>query len=476
MPPVEADRTFYEQFMLIGHGFHNGTLQKREMDAWKAGQLRKVLNLAVDGSPFYSKHLEGIDLNAITPDDLSALPFTTKNDLNEQMLDMASADYRDSTFYFLTSGTTGRPTPCPRGVREILASNFNAAMSIKKIVNDCEGMPEKPVFAVLCPNELTAACKTYTDVCRDLGMLVIDAWPGNPKIGWKACIDVLKDLDVNIIIASSGFFPSLAKAARKCGYDPRTDFGIKVILSLGEVLSEPMKANIGSLWNAEVYDFVYGSQESFIMAAADQAGNLVPHLPNYIWEIIDPVTGVSSSNGHGELCLTSLIDGIKPLIRYRIGDLVDLELDEDRPIAATSRLRIHGRTRDKIAIGPSRVTALELDELAVAGIHDCVGYQYRLQGREDYQHVRLELEMMSDDPSEQNIDTAALAERVTARLQVPCEVEIIESLEAHARLGSCVTWKAARIIDEREMVGPEREAYEKEVAKAKAMIASMPDL
>src|SRR5580658_6744741 len=378
LPPAESDRAFYEEFRAIGHAFHDGTLRRDVLEAWRERQLKAVLAHVTTSSPFYKNHFSGIDLGRVRPQDLSTLPFTTKADLRDQMLGMVSGDVRDAMYYYQTTGTTGPATPCPRGIRESVASNFNVAMSLKKILTKVCGAEAKPIVAVLVPNELHSACKTIADVCKDLGILVLDAWPGSPVMSGRACVDVLARLQVDAVIGPPAVFPSLAKAATKYGLKPESDFGLKAILCLGEICSAPMKRNIASIWNCAIFDFIYGAQEAFVMAAADRDGLLVPSLPNYVWEIIDPATGQSSPSGYGELCVTCLVDGVKPLLRYKTGDVVDLSFDAMRPAAATSRLRVFGRTRDKIRVADAEITALELEELALEGATSCVGYQYLL--------------------------------------------------------------------------------------------------
>ena len=467
LPPLESDRRFFDAFRRVGHAFHDGSLTADALANWRAERLGIVLSHVTASSPFYRRHFEGIDLGQVTPSDLTRLPFTTKDDLRTHMLDIVSGDIRRAMYYYQTTGTTGPATPCPRDTRESLASNFNAAMSIRKILTRLCGESARPALAVLAPNELHAACKTYADIGKDLGMMVLDAWPSSPAVGWRTAAEVLSRLKIDAAIGPPALFATLAKAAAHYGLDPKADFGLKAILCLGEVCSEPMKRNLASIWNCEVHDFVYGSQEAFIMAAADVDGHLVPSLPNYVWEVIDPDTGRSQPSGFGELCVTCLADGVKPLIRYRTGDLVDLSFDAAHPAAATSSLRVHGRSRDKVRIGLGDFSALELEQLALDGLTGCVGYQYELLAEGDTESVLLRVEMLkgvTPPPADR------LASRLAERLSVPVRVELVAELDVRAGTGSWVSWKAARVLDRRaQPPGPSVDEANAAIAFTRAM-------
>ncbi len=57
---------------------------------------------------------------------------------------------------------------------------------------------------------------------------------------------------------------TLAKEAMKRGLDPKKDFHVKVLMLSGIELCTPELAeNLENLWNAKIYNSLYGSQEAF---------------------------------------------------------------------------------------------------------------------------------------------------------------------------------------------------------------------
>jgi phenylacetate-CoA ligase len=166
---------------------------------------------------------------------------------------------------------------------------------------------------------------------------------------------------------------------------------------------------------------------------------------------------------------------VKPLLRYKTGDVVDLSFDAMRPAAATSRLRVFGRTRDKIRVADAEITALELEELALEGATSCVGYQYLLLEDAAGPAVRLEIEVLPRAVSTMSgtYNRDHVARRLGERLGVKCEVAFVDALDVKAATGSWVSWKAARLIDKRSDGAGDRSADQSELQAARTFTGAM---
>lgn len=453
IPPLPDDQEFFQRFRAIADAYHDGQLTPARLRYWYAERLHDVLEYVQTQSPFYRRQLAEVDFESVSPGNLSALPFTTKNDLRREGFGMLCGDVRDAMYYFQTTGTTGEPTPCPRSVLESACSNYHVAKGLREILTSTAGADVKPIVAVLIPNELHSACKTIAEVCKDLGILNLDAWPGSPALGMSRCIEALVSLQVNAIVASPALSLSVARSILQRGRDPKS-FGLNAILTLGEVCSPAMARNLASVWGCEAFDFLYGSQEAFVMATANAGGGLIPALPNYIFELIDSRTDRLVDDGmEGELCVTNLMRGVKPLIRYRTGDRAVLQIDPGNPVAAASRLQIMGRKKDDITIGGARYSAMSLEQIIMYGVEHCLGYQIELShvGGSDFAHIRLMTSCSSND-SAAEIMRRRVADHSREMLGVATAVDLVGALDPITTTGSWVSWKAARIIDSRPEV------------------------
>src|SRR5690606_37763814 len=150
------------------------------------------------------------------------------------------------------------------------------------------------------------------------------------------------------------------------------------------------------------------SQEAACPAVTRPDGSLIAVEPTYLLEVLDLETSRSLGfEGYGELCLTMLVPGLKPLIRYRTGDLCEIRED------GTGRrtVKVLGRVKDMTEIGGVKRSAAEIDTVILVDPKLIYGYdiEVRAENGEDRIDVRLK--------SKEGVDHAALkalvADRVT---------------------------------------------------------------
>ncbi|WP_328696528.1 phenylacetate--CoA ligase family protein [Streptomyces sp. NBC_00342] len=456
LPASGKHHDFVERYLALHDRYTSGELGEDEWRAWAQRQLREVVALARGGSPFYARHLADVRPEALTLDGLSALPFTTKDDLRTAMFDILSRDLDEACFYYETTGTTGPATPCPRDPREVIASNAHVTEGWRNIFADVFG-DRAPRVGVMGPTEVHSLGDTLGDVARNVGSAVAKIWPYSPVIGFPKALQLIRDLALEVVFCTPNVALSLAKAARAQGLDPRRDFGVKVFLVTGEMCTPDLARQIDQAWGARTYNALYGSQETLVVASACAHGRLHLARPNYIAELVDPDTGASlGDRGTGELVVTMLIDGIKPLIRYRTGDLVELAANDCGCGIRGPVMRVVGRTRDRIVLGGRSFQAWQVERAVLQRIDHSYGYQVvidRDAEGDDLITVRLDL----PDGPEPGL-AAAHAARVADSLGVRCRVELPDELDPVTTTGAFVSWKAARIHDRRTAVDHETAA------------------
>src|SRR5689334_19391905 len=91
-----------------------------ERQAWTANQireaqrdgLRKLLQHAVEHPPFHRRRLAGVDIGAVDPDDMSALPVMTKSQMMDALDDVFTERRLNRTgVESALAGTTREPVP-----------------------------------------------------------------------------------------------------------------------------------------------------------------------------------------------------------------------------------------------------------------------------------------------------------------------------------------------------------------------------
>ena len=122
---------------------------------------------------------------------------------------------------------------------------------------------------------------------------------------------------------------------------------------------------------------LYGATETGHLLMEDERGALRASLDTAFLEIVN-----ADADGVGDLVVTTLSNDYMPLLRYRIGDLV-----ERRGSSANAAYVVHGRARDALpATDGRRVTTLQVDQ-CFADVSGIAHYQLR-QAENGDAHLR----------------------------------------------------------------------------------------
>ncbi|MCE7079491.1 phenylacetate--CoA ligase family protein [Streptomyces sp. ST2-7A] len=430
----------------ITRAHYDGSLTGDELEGWRAERLTEVLIHVRDRSPFYRRRLAGLDVTAVTPGTLAALPFTTKDDLRREMYDVVSGPLSEALIYYETNGTTGPATPCPRGALDIATSNLAVEESWRHLIGVHFG-DRSPVVGLMGPSELYAFGDVFTDVAASLGLCHAKIWPESPRVGFRKALRLIEELGIEVIVCAPALCLSLAAAALSHGYD-LSSLPIRLFLVLGEICTPQFAANVSTVWpRAVVRPALYGSQEALCIATGSEAGTLHLSAPNYLPEVIDPDSGEPVADGEpGELVLTMLVPGSKPLIRYRTGDIVRLEPAPPSSPLPGPVVEVVGRSADRVRVGDSLLWPAELERAILGDVRGCLGYQVVITSDRGEDVVTARMRLVPGAPRD-------VAEKAATRLATltgtRTEVVLEEEIDPITHTGSYVSWKAARVLDTR---------------------------
>lgn len=428
--------------------FQSGGIVPAQLSEMQLSRLQRTLRYVRERSPFYRKHLQALSdvyIDSLTFETFRDVPFTTKDHLREHLHDVLSQPLHKAWVYYETTGTTGPATPCPRNEQDSIANNCALTVCYEGIFR---AHGERHVVAVLGPTELHSTGDTFGDVLRNLGHTVVKMWPRSPLVGLSRALELLHQLGVTAMVCTPGTAIALAKEARKSGSDTRAGSALRLILALGELVTPALLKNLGQLWGAKVYNCMYASQEASILAACreDQLLHTIP-LNNY-YEVVDPDSGrpVKEAAGvrEGELVVTSLYQGSKPLVRYRTGDMVRLLAPGigSYPSAVIVPL---GRSRDRLRLNGRSVTGFDVESAVLECVADLVDYELVVDTADGEDRLTVQLEM-ADAEAERRVDVGAVKALVGERLCVSAEVTF-RRVGAITSTGAMVSWKAARLLD-----------------------------
>ncbi len=294
---------------------------KEEIKRMQEQKLQQLLQDVLNKSTFYKELFakNRIDISAVkTLEDLTKLPFTTKENLQTNNDDFLCVDKKDIIEYTSTSGTLGRPVTIALTENDLqrLADNeYNSFITIDSSADD--------IFQLMVTlDRQFMAGIAYQMGIRKLGGGIIRIGPGVAALQWETILQQ----QPTVIVAVPSFILTLIHYAKENNIDINKT-SVKKAVCIGENIRNPdlsfnaLGKKITDAWNIQLYS-TYASTEmqtAFTECSAGKGGHLNPEL--LIVEIIDENNKQVPANTPGELTVTTLgVEGM-PLLRYKTGDV-----------------------------------------------------------------------------------------------------------------------------------------------------------
>ena len=420
---------------------------REDMIKLQNARLVKQVRNVWDNVPYYRKKMEA---KGVTPDDiqsiddLSKLPFLSKDDLREAYpYGLMGKPLKECVRIQSTSGTTGK---------RVVA--FYTQHDID-LWEEC------------CARAIVAAGGTDEDVCQvSYGYGLFTGGPGlnggSHKVG---CLTVptssgntdrqimfIMDLQATILCCTPSYAAYLGERMKELGYGPE-DIPLKAGIFGAEAWSEEMRRDIEKTLGIKAYD-IYGLTElsgpgvSFECSA--QKGMHI-NEDHFIAEIIDPVTGEVLPEGtQGELVFTSLDKEGFPLLRYRTRDICTLTR-EKCPCGRTHvrMTKPKGRSDDMLIIRGVNVFPSQIETVLINNGY-AANYQIIVDrvNNTDTLDVQVEMtpEMFTDNVGEIQARQSALVEGLKSMLGLKAKVTLVAPKSIVRSEG-----KAVRVIDKRKI-------------------------
>lgn len=290
--------------------------------SFQEAKLLELLKYLQDHSPFYKKTLKKHSFgNSFSLKDLSSLPITTKEDLQDGNMDFLCVPIENVMEYVTTTGTTGRPVTIALTENDLERLAYNEYLSYVHA-----GVTSSDILLLTVTNDRCfMAGRAYTLGARKMGAAVIRTGPGLPELQW----DTILRLKPTVLVAVPSFIFKLIDYAEKHQIDYHQS-SIKKAICIGEsVRTETFELNelgkkILEKWSIELFS-TYASTEmatAFTECKEGKGGHLNPEL--LIVECLDDKGKPVAVGEAGEIVVTTLgIQGM-PLLRFETGDMATL--------------------------------------------------------------------------------------------------------------------------------------------------------
>ncbi|MBA6153884.1 phenylacetate--CoA ligase family protein [Gelidibacter maritimus] len=298
------------------------TKSAAEIKSFQEAKLKIALNYLSEHSPFYKRHFDEhqITVSEIkTLEDLTKIPVTTKDDLQQFNDDFICVPKSKIIDYVTTSGTLGDPVTFALTDADLERLAYNEAMSFA-----CAGVTSSDVIQLMTTMDRRfMAGLAYFLGVRKLGASIIRVGAGVPELQWDS---IIKFKPTYLIVVPS-FLLKLIEYAQQHDIDLNAS-GIKGAICIGESFRNDdftlntLGEKITEHWQIDLFS-TYASTEmstAFTECKAQQGGHLHPEL--IIVELLDD-NDQSVKNGEiGELTITTLGIEAMPLLRFKTGDMM----------------------------------------------------------------------------------------------------------------------------------------------------------
>jgi phenylacetate-CoA ligase len=423
-------------------------MERDELQALQLERLQQMVTRIYHNVPFYRDAFQKIgiepeDIKSL--DDLSKLPFTTKQDLRDNYpYGLFATPMSQIVRLHASSGTTGKPTVVGYTRNDITTWSEIVARSMA-----CGGMDKNSVIQISYGYGLFTGGLGAHYGAERLGASVIPMSGGNTE----KQIMLMKDFGATTLACTPSYAVYLAEAMGEMGVG-LDEISLKTGIFGAEPWSENMRAQIEKKLNIKAYD-IYGLSEvmgpGVAMECECQNGMHIWE-DHFIPEIIDPVTLKPLPYGEkGELVFTTITKEGLPLLRYRTKDISTLTVEKCKCGRTHVRMqRVTGRTDDMLIIRgvnvfPSQVESVLL-EIGEVEPH----YQLVVTRNGNLDELEILVELSEQSFSDKISIIEALEKRIKNRISsvlgISAKIRFVEPKTIPRSQG-----KAVRVVDKRNI-------------------------
>ncbi len=384
-----------------------------EIAARQLENLRTTLRQAMK-TPFYAKRMAEAGLspdNVRSPQDLTKLPFTTKDDLRASYPHaLACVPKEEFVRMHCSSGTTGSPVAICYTKKDV--ETWSSLMARSLFV---AGVRKEDVFQNMSGYGLFTGGLGIHYGAEHLGCMTIPAGAGNTR----RQIKLIRDFGVSAVHILPSYALHVASQMMAEGEDPHA-LPLRIAIVGAEPYTEQTRQRIQEMLGVRVHNN-FGLSEmngpGVAIECEDQSGLHVWEDAYYL-EIIDPDTGKPVPDGEtGELVLSTLTREGMPVLRYRTRDLTRI-IPGDCPCGRKHRRidRIKGRSDDMFILKGVNIYPMQIEQVLMSFPEVGQNYLIQLEKEGLLENLRVKVEIRDEHFVEDMRVLRGLQDRIARRL------------------------------------------------------------
>lgn len=322
-------------------------MSRDEMSALQGARLVKLVDRVYHNVEYYRKKMQAVglepgDIRGL--EDLTKLPFTTKDDLRDTYpFGMFAVPNSQIVRIHASSGTTGKATVVGYTRRDIDMWSECVARCITMA-----GLGREDIIQVAYGYGLFTGGLGGHYGAEKMGATVVPMSTGNTK----KLVNMMVDFGVTGILCTPSYLMHIAETIEEMGV--RDKIKLKASLNGAEPWTEKMRDKIEEKLDIHAHD-IYGLSEIMGPGVATDCQfhkGLHVHEDYFLPEIVDRETFQPVADGvTGELVISTLVKEGIPLIRYRTKDLTSIDHTPCECGRTMARIaRFTGRSDDMLII------------------------------------------------------------------------------------------------------------------------------
>ena len=423
-------------------------MSRDEMHHLQGKRLEKLVALVYRNMPFYREKMQAMDLTPAdihSIDDITKLPFTTKQDLRDNYpYGLQAAAPSEIVRVHASSGTTGNPTIVGYTRRDLEVWSEGMARALTAY-----GVRRGDTFSVSYGYGLfTGGLGAHYGV-EKLGAAVVPASTGNTEKHLK----LIQDLGVSGIACTPSYALYLAETMERLGMK-KENLKLRIGAFGAEPWTESMRQEIQERLGLKGYN-LYGLSEvcgpgvSYECEAQNGSHICEDH---FYPEIINPETLEPLPLGQtGELVFTTLTKEGMPLLRYRTRDLCTLMGGTCSCGRTAVRMGpVMGRSDDMLIIRGINVFPSQVESVILSMPQFEPRYMLVVDRKNNLDTMQVQVEVrkdyFNDEIGQMMAIRKALADKLKSVISIKADVKLMEPGSIERSQG-----KSVRVIDKRNL-------------------------
>ena len=410
-------------------------------------RLRELVQRVYNNVPFYQKKMDNAGLKPTdikSIDDISKLPFTSKQDLRDNYpFGLFAVPMKDIVRVHASSGTTGKPTT--------VGYTRNDIEIWKEVVARCFtmcGIGKDDIMQVAYGYGLFTGGLGAHYGAEEVGASVIPISGGNTR----RQLQLMSDYGVTALACTPSYALHLADAMAEHGYSLK-DMKVKKGVFGAEPWTENMRLELERKWGIHAFD-IYGLSEVMGPGVSNDCEfhtGLHVNEDHFFPEIVHPDTKEPVPHGtEGELVFTTLTKEGIPLIRYNTRDLSTLFYEKCQCGRTLVRMKkITGRSDDMLIIRGVNLFPSQIEHVLLEMGETSAHYMLYVDRHNNLDTLELQVELDESKLTDTIKDLQNLSRKIEHALNsaigLSVKVTLVEPKTIARSEG-----KAVRVVDRRK--------------------------